>query len=102
MQKIKSLMARQGLKSPQDSLSDLSPIENLRLPSKVGRRAPHQVHPPYPGPDLGPSCGRGPGAGACCSYSPLCARARAPAHTPLLPLPSLPFLPPCTGTALHK
>ncbi|XP_036594519.1 syndetin isoform X4 [Trichosurus vulpecula] len=38
MQKIKSLMARQGLKSPQDSLSDLSPIENLRLPSKEESR----------------------------------------------------------------
>ncbi|XP_068940586.1 syndetin isoform X1 [Petaurus breviceps papuanus] len=38
MQKIKSLMARQGLKSPQDSLGDLSPIENLRLPSKEESR----------------------------------------------------------------
>ncbi|KAL0961892.1 hypothetical protein UPYG_G00333020 [Umbra pygmaea] len=34
MQKIKSLMARQGLKSPQESLPDLSPEENLRIPSK--------------------------------------------------------------------
>uniref|UniRef100_A0A8C5HU17 Syndetin n=1 Tax=Gouania willdenowi TaxID=441366 RepID=A0A8C5HU17_GOUWI len=34
MQKIKSLMARQGLKSPQESMADLSPIENLRIPSK--------------------------------------------------------------------
>ncbi|XP_075900528.1 syndetin isoform X2 [Nelusetta ayraudi] len=34
MQKIKSLMARQGLKSPQESLADLSPVENLRIPSK--------------------------------------------------------------------
>ncbi|XP_074055468.1 syndetin isoform X4 [Macrotis lagotis] len=34
MQKIKSLMARQGLKSPQDGVGELSPIENLRLPSK--------------------------------------------------------------------
>ncbi|XP_017280178.1 syndetin isoform X2 [Kryptolebias marmoratus] len=34
MQKIKSLMARQGLKSPQESMSDLSPVENLRIPSK--------------------------------------------------------------------
>ncbi|KAM7373051.1 hypothetical protein PAMP_007934 [Pampus punctatissimus] len=35
MQKIKSLMARQGLKSPQESMADLSPVENLRIPSKV-------------------------------------------------------------------
>uniref|UniRef100_A0A8C2ZK63 VPS50 subunit of EARP/GARPII complex n=1 Tax=Cyclopterus lumpus TaxID=8103 RepID=A0A8C2ZK63_CYCLU len=34
MQKIKSLMARQGLKSPQESMTDLSPVENLRIPSK--------------------------------------------------------------------
>ncbi|XP_061738558.1 syndetin isoform X2 [Nerophis ophidion] len=34
MQKIKSLMARQGLKSPQESITDLSPVENLRIPSK--------------------------------------------------------------------
>uniref|UniRef100_A0A667YWE2 VPS50 subunit of EARP/GARPII complex n=1 Tax=Myripristis murdjan TaxID=586833 RepID=A0A667YWE2_9TELE len=34
MQKIKSLMARQGLKSPQESMADLSPVENLRIPSK--------------------------------------------------------------------
>ncbi|XP_019745283.1 syndetin isoform X2 [Hippocampus comes] len=34
MQKIKSLMARQGLKSPQESMTDLSPTENLRIPSK--------------------------------------------------------------------
>lgn len=33
MQKIKSLMARQGLKSPQESMADLSPVENLRIPS---------------------------------------------------------------------
>ncbi|XP_072455402.1 syndetin isoform X2 [Notamacropus eugenii] len=38
MQKIKSLMARQGLKSPQDSVSDLSPVEHLRLPSKEESR----------------------------------------------------------------
>ncbi|XP_051925217.1 syndetin isoform X2 [Hippocampus zosterae] len=34
MQKIKSLMARQGLKSPQESMTDLSPTENLKIPSK--------------------------------------------------------------------
>ncbi|XP_041868334.1 syndetin isoform X2 [Melanotaenia boesemani] len=34
MQKIKSLMSRQGLKSPQESMCDLSPVENLRIPSK--------------------------------------------------------------------
>uniref|UniRef100_A0A3B3HCA9 VPS50 EARP/GARPII complex subunit n=1 Tax=Oryzias latipes TaxID=8090 RepID=A0A3B3HCA9_ORYLA len=34
MQKIKSLMARQGLKSPQESMAELSPVENLRIPSK--------------------------------------------------------------------
>ncbi|XP_032093285.1 syndetin isoform X1 [Thamnophis elegans] len=34
MQKIKSLMTRQGLKSPQDSIHDLSPLENFRIPSK--------------------------------------------------------------------
>ncbi|XP_041104827.1 syndetin isoform X3 [Polyodon spathula] len=34
MQKIKSLMTRQGPKSPQESLSDLSPVENVRIPSK--------------------------------------------------------------------
>lgn len=34
MQKIKSLMTRQGPKSPQESLSDLSPVENIRIPSK--------------------------------------------------------------------
>uniref|UniRef100_A0A3Q3LUN5 VPS50 EARP/GARPII complex subunit n=1 Tax=Mastacembelus armatus TaxID=205130 RepID=A0A3Q3LUN5_9TELE len=34
MQKIKSLMTRQGLKSPQESMADLSPVENLRIPSK--------------------------------------------------------------------
>ncbi|XP_044026955.1 syndetin isoform X4 [Siniperca chuatsi] len=34
MQKIKSLMARQGLRSPQESMADLSPVENLRIPSK--------------------------------------------------------------------
>uniref|UniRef100_A0A668VAG4 VPS50 EARP/GARPII complex subunit n=1 Tax=Oreochromis aureus TaxID=47969 RepID=A0A668VAG4_OREAU len=27
-------MARQGLKSPQESMADLSPVENLRIPSK--------------------------------------------------------------------
>ncbi|XP_031470167.1 syndetin [Phasianus colchicus] len=34
MQKIKSLMTRQGLRSPQESVHDLSPIENLRFPTK--------------------------------------------------------------------
>ncbi|KAG7458196.1 hypothetical protein MATL_G00235520 [Megalops atlanticus] len=34
MQKIKSLMARQGVKSPQESMTDLSPVENFRIPSK--------------------------------------------------------------------
>ncbi|XP_072859287.1 syndetin isoform X2 [Pogona vitticeps] len=34
MHKIKSLMTRQGLKSPQESIHDLSPTENFRIPSK--------------------------------------------------------------------
>ncbi|XP_063308325.1 syndetin isoform X1 [Pelobates fuscus] len=34
MQKIKSLMTRQGPKSPQDSFNDLSPVENFRIPTK--------------------------------------------------------------------
>ncbi|XP_067860618.1 syndetin isoform X2 [Heptranchias perlo] len=35
MQKIKSLMARQGLKSPQESVPEVkSPVENVRIPSK--------------------------------------------------------------------
>uniref|UniRef100_A0A9J8BET8 VPS50 subunit of EARP/GARPII complex n=1 Tax=Cyprinus carpio carpio TaxID=630221 RepID=A0A9J8BET8_CYPCA len=34
MQKIKSLMARQGLKSPQESVVDTSPVESFRTPSK--------------------------------------------------------------------
>ncbi|XP_058534121.1 syndetin [Ochotona princeps] len=34
MQKIKSLMTRQGLKSPPESLSDLGALENLRVPGK--------------------------------------------------------------------
>ncbi|XP_077446383.1 syndetin isoform X1 [Stigmatopora argus] len=34
MQKIKSLMTRQGLKSPQESITDISPVENLSIPSK--------------------------------------------------------------------
>ncbi|KAF6087130.1 VPS50 subunit of EARP/GARPII complex [Phyllostomus discolor] len=34
MQKIKSLMTRQGLKSPPESLSDLGAIESLRAPGK--------------------------------------------------------------------
>ncbi|XP_068094573.1 syndetin isoform X2 [Hyperolius riggenbachi] len=38
MQKIKSLMTRQGLKSPQDGVHDLSPTESFRLPSKEEQR----------------------------------------------------------------
>ncbi|KAM5157127.1 LOW QUALITY PROTEIN: syndetin [Mantella aurantiaca] len=38
MQKIKSLMTRQGLKSPQEGVHDLSPVENFRLPSKEEQR----------------------------------------------------------------
>ncbi|XP_023562302.1 syndetin [Octodon degus] len=34
MQKIKSLMTRQGLKSPPESLSDFGALENLRVPGK--------------------------------------------------------------------
>ncbi|XP_077160534.1 syndetin isoform X2 [Paroedura picta] len=34
MQKIKSLMTRQGLKSPQGDIHDLSPLENFRIPTK--------------------------------------------------------------------
>uniref|UniRef100_A0A8D2BAK5 VPS50 subunit of EARP/GARPII complex n=1 Tax=Sciurus vulgaris TaxID=55149 RepID=A0A8D2BAK5_SCIVU len=34
MQKIKSLMTRQGLKSPPESLSDFGAIESLRVPGK--------------------------------------------------------------------
>uniref|UniRef100_A0A8D0GFC8 VPS50 subunit of EARP/GARPII complex n=1 Tax=Sphenodon punctatus TaxID=8508 RepID=A0A8D0GFC8_SPHPU len=34
MQKIKSLMTRQGIKSPQENVHDLRPIENFRIPSK--------------------------------------------------------------------
>ncbi|XP_006991265.1 syndetin [Peromyscus maniculatus bairdii] len=34
MQKIKSLMTRQGLKSPPESLSDLGAFESLRVPGK--------------------------------------------------------------------
>ncbi|XP_054847472.1 syndetin isoform X2 [Eublepharis macularius] len=34
MQKIKSLMTRQGLRSPQGDIHDLSPLENFRIPSK--------------------------------------------------------------------
>ncbi|XP_047663915.1 syndetin isoform X1 [Tachysurus fulvidraco] len=34
MQKIKSLMSRQGLKSPQESMADMSPVESFRVPSK--------------------------------------------------------------------
>ncbi|XP_025921144.1 syndetin isoform X3 [Apteryx rowi] len=34
MQKIKSLMTRQGLRSPQESVHDLGPIESFRIPSK--------------------------------------------------------------------
>ncbi|KAK7898780.1 hypothetical protein WMY93_019633 [Mugilogobius chulae] len=38
MQKIKSLMARQGLKSPQENMADLSPVESLRIPSQEEMR----------------------------------------------------------------
>lgn len=38
MQKIKSLMARQGLKSPQENMPDLSPVESLRIPSQEEMR----------------------------------------------------------------
>ncbi|KAM9415893.1 syndetin isoform 2-T2 [Salvelinus alpinus] len=38
MQKIKSLMARQGLKSPQESIADLSPVEDFRIPRKEEMR----------------------------------------------------------------
>uniref|UniRef100_W5MXU6 VPS50 EARP/GARPII complex subunit n=1 Tax=Lepisosteus oculatus TaxID=7918 RepID=W5MXU6_LEPOC len=34
MQKIKSLMTRQGPRSPQENAGDLSPVENFRIPSK--------------------------------------------------------------------
>ncbi|KAG1946996.1 syndetin [Pimephales promelas] len=34
MQKIKSLMSRQGLKSPQESVVDMSPVQSFRSPSK--------------------------------------------------------------------
>ncbi|XP_055974337.1 syndetin [Sorex fumeus] len=34
MQKIKSLMTRQGLRSPPENISDLGAIENLRVPGK--------------------------------------------------------------------
>ncbi|XP_048057520.1 syndetin isoform X1 [Megalobrama amblycephala] len=34
MQKIKSLMSRQGLKSPQESVVDMSPVESFRSPSQ--------------------------------------------------------------------
>ncbi|KFU92589.1 Coiled-coil domain-containing protein 132 [Chaetura pelagica] len=34
MQKIKSLMTRQGLRSPQESVADLSPIDSFRIPTK--------------------------------------------------------------------
>ncbi|XP_053914744.1 syndetin isoform X1 [Cuculus canorus] len=38
MQKIKSLMTRQGLRSPQESVHDLSPIESFRIPTKEDLR----------------------------------------------------------------
>ncbi|CAL1590009.1 unnamed protein product [Knipowitschia caucasica] len=38
MQKIKSLMARQGLKSPQENMPDLSPVESMRIPSQEEMR----------------------------------------------------------------
>ncbi|XP_044149633.1 syndetin [Bufo gargarizans] len=42
MQKIKSLMTRQGLKSPQESVHDLSPVENLQIPAKEEQREPRE------------------------------------------------------------
>ncbi|XP_033847411.1 syndetin [Periophthalmus magnuspinnatus] len=42
MQKIKSLMARQGLKSPQENMADLSPVESLRIPSQEEMREPRE------------------------------------------------------------
>ncbi|XP_021407436.2 syndetin isoform X1 [Lonchura striata] len=42
MQKIKSLMTRQGLRSPQESVNDLSPIENFRTLTKEELRELHE------------------------------------------------------------
>ncbi|CAG11126.1 unnamed protein product [Tetraodon nigroviridis] len=36
-------MARQGLKSPQESVADLSPVENFRIPSKVKHISNHYL-----------------------------------------------------------
>nr|XP_014350721.1 PREDICTED: syndetin isoform X3 [Latimeria chalumnae] len=38
MQKIKSLMTRQGPKSPPENVHDLSPTENFRIPNKEEQR----------------------------------------------------------------
>ncbi|XP_048949502.1 syndetin isoform X2 [Canis lupus baileyi] len=46
MQKIKSLMTRQGLKSPPESLSDLGAIESLRVPGKEFRELREQPSDP--------------------------------------------------------
>ncbi|XP_048413603.2 syndetin [Stegostoma tigrinum] len=44
MQKIKSLMARQGLKSPQESVPEAkSPVENFRIPSKEELRELREI-----------------------------------------------------------
>ncbi|XP_042187981.1 syndetin isoform X1 [Callorhinchus milii] len=48
MQKIKSLMGRQGLKSPQESVPEIkSPLENFRIPSKEELRELRE-HPSDP------------------------------------------------------
>ncbi|XP_060680762.1 syndetin [Hemiscyllium ocellatum] len=44
MQKIKSLMSRQGLKSPQESVTEVkSPVENFRIPSKEEQRELREI-----------------------------------------------------------
>ncbi|XP_043545881.1 syndetin isoform X1 [Chiloscyllium plagiosum] len=44
MQKIKSLMSRQGLKSPQESVTEVkSPVENFRIPSKEELRELREI-----------------------------------------------------------
>ncbi|XP_041039660.1 syndetin isoform X1 [Carcharodon carcharias] len=44
MQKIKSLMTRQGLKSPQESVLEIkSPVENFRIPSKEELRELREI-----------------------------------------------------------
>ncbi|XP_078093762.1 syndetin [Mustelus asterias] len=44
MQKIKSLMSRQGLKSPQESVPEIkSPVENFRVPSKEELRELREI-----------------------------------------------------------